>query len=123
MPTLTSLFQSGEAAFVANVGPMIEPVTQADFLGKSGVKKKFPPSLFAHNVQQVKQDKCKMRRDCVLCLYNYLLYQLAIQNLDPLNLVAKGVLGRAVTALQAVTPSPYTAAMYSIAGCNMFNVL
>lgn len=96
IPTLQSLFASGEASFLANIGPMIEPVSQRDFLGTSGVKKKFPPSLFAHNLQQ-----------------------LAIQNLDPSNLVAKGVLGRAITALQNVA-SPYNAAMYSITGKKIF---
>ena len=94
MPNLATMFNAGEASFIANIGPMVQPVSRADFLGTSGVKKKFPPSLFAHNVQQ-----------------------LAIQNLDPTNLVSKGVLGRAITALQLASP-PYKAAMYSTTGTN-----
>jgi hypothetical protein len=66
MPTMRDLFNSGEASFLTNIGPMIEPVSKADFLGTSGVTKEFPPSLFAHNVQQS-----------------------AIQSLDPQNLISK----------------------------------
>ncbi len=92
MPNLRTLVQNGEAAFVANVGPMIVPVSKADFLGTSGLKKKFPPSLFAHNAMQS-----------------------AIQNGDPANLVAKGILGRAVSALQA-QGQPWDSALYSLSG-------
>jgi uncharacterized protein (DUF1501 family) len=92
IPNLRDLFTAGEASFFSNIGPMIEPVSKADFLGTSGVKKQFPPSLFAHNVQQS-----------------------AIQNLDPKNLVSKGVLGRGVAALQRQADS-YDSAMYSLIG-------
>jgi uncharacterized protein (DUF1501 family) len=92
MPHLASRFAAGDAAFVANVGPMIQPVTKGDFLGTSGVKVRLPPSLFAHNIQQQ-----------------------AIQNLDPANLVAKGVLGRISAALQS-PPLKMDTVMYSLAG-------
>jgi uncharacterized protein (DUF1501 family) len=92
MPRLVSHFAAGDVAFVANVGAMIEPVTKGDFLGTSGKKVKLPPSLFAHNIQQK-----------------------AIQNLDPANLVAKGVLGRVAKALQSSTP-PLDTGLFSLAG-------
>ena len=42
-----------EAAFIANVGPLVEPTSKAAFAqrkSKGGVR--VPPGLFAHNVQQ-----------------------------------------------------------------------
>jgi len=49
MPGLQSLFESGAAAFIANVGPLIEPVTKTQFLDGSV---QLPPQLFSHNDQQ-----------------------------------------------------------------------
>ena len=43
------LFQSGSAAFVTNVGPLIEPTTKDEYFNKSV---KLPPQLFSHNDQQ-----------------------------------------------------------------------
>eukprot|EP01125_Pyxidicula_operculata_P014519 TRINITY_DN483_c0_g6_i1.p1 TRINITY_DN483_c0_g6~~TRINITY_DN483_c0_g6_i1.p1 ORF type:complete len:1985 (+),score=368.79 TRINITY_DN483_c0_g6_i1:207-6161(+) len=92
MPFVKSLYDKKEALLFANVGPLVEPITKADFQGTSKVLKKFPPSLFAHNIQTR-----------------------TIQNLDPQNVGAKGILGRAVTALtqQAV---PYKCDLYSMVG-------
>jgi len=50
MPEVAALFEQDEAcAIVANVGPLIEPVTKAQFLGGSA---RLPPQLFSHNDQQ-----------------------------------------------------------------------
>lgn len=49
MTSLQQLYQSGTAAFVTNVGPLVEPTTKNDFLGGSVV---LPPQLFSHNDQQ-----------------------------------------------------------------------
>ncbi|MCS6946493.1 MAG: DUF1501 domain-containing protein, partial [Steroidobacteraceae bacterium] len=49
MPGLQELFQSGKAAFVANVGPLIMPVTKQQY--QSGAAT-LPPQLFSHNDQQ-----------------------------------------------------------------------
>lgn len=49
MTGLQSLFQSGEAAIVGNVGPLIEPVSKAAV--ESGGAR-LPPKLFSHNDQQ-----------------------------------------------------------------------
>ncbi len=49
MPGLASLFDTGAAAFVANVGPLIEPTTREQFLQGSV---ELPPQLFSHNDQQ-----------------------------------------------------------------------
>ncbi len=46
---LQTLFQSGAAAFVNNVGPLIEPTTKDQFFNRSVA---LPPQLFSHNDQQ-----------------------------------------------------------------------
>lgn len=49
MPQMKALFDRGNAAIVANVGPLIEPVTRTTF--ESGAAR-LPPRLFSHNDQQ-----------------------------------------------------------------------
>ena len=50
LPEIAALFEQDMAcAIVANVGPLIEPVTKAQFLAKSV---RLPPQLFSHNDQQ-----------------------------------------------------------------------
>ena len=49
MSNLQSLFESGAASFVANVGPLIEPTTKNQYKNSST---KLPPQLFSHNDQQ-----------------------------------------------------------------------
>lgn len=49
MPRMKALFDQGQAAIVANVGPLIEPVTRQSF--ESGAAR-LPPRLFSHNDQQ-----------------------------------------------------------------------
>jgi uncharacterized protein (DUF1501 family) len=49
MPGLQALFEQGQAAFVANVGPLIEPTTKAQYQAQSV---RLPPQLFSHNDQQ-----------------------------------------------------------------------
>ena len=49
MPQLKALFDAGRAAVVANVGPLIEPVTAQGFLDGSA---RVPSRLFSHNDQQ-----------------------------------------------------------------------
>ena len=49
MPGLQSLFENGNAAVVANVGPLVEPTTKNDYLGGSV---SVPTQLFSHNDQQ-----------------------------------------------------------------------
>lgn len=48
MAGIGSLFQSRKAAFVSNVGPLIEPVTRKSFEDGAAL----PPRLFSHNDQQ-----------------------------------------------------------------------
>lgn len=45
---LRDLYESGRAAVVANVGPLVRPITKADYQAGIGV----PPRLFSHNDQQ-----------------------------------------------------------------------
>ncbi|MCH8117138.1 MAG: DUF1501 domain-containing protein, partial [Proteobacteria bacterium] len=49
MAALQGVFDSGSAAFVTNVGPLIEPTTKDQFLNKSVT---LPPQLFSHNDMQ-----------------------------------------------------------------------
>jgi len=49
MAGLQALFGQGSAAFVTNVGPLIEPVTRDTFFNGSAT---LPPQLFSHNDQQ-----------------------------------------------------------------------
>ncbi len=49
MASSQTLFASGAAAFVANVGPLIQPTTKDEFFQGSAV---LPPQLFSHNDQQ-----------------------------------------------------------------------
>jgi len=48
MPELAALFNSGHAAIVANVGTLVGPTTQADFLAGNTA---LPPQLFSHSDQ------------------------------------------------------------------------
>jgi uncharacterized protein (DUF1501 family) len=49
MTGLAGLFNAGQCAVQLNVGPLIEPITKAQYQNGS---KKFPPKLFSHNDQQ-----------------------------------------------------------------------
>ena len=49
MSGLQTLFEQGRAAFVNNIGPLVEPTTKTDFFNKSVL---LPPQLFSHNDQQ-----------------------------------------------------------------------
>ncbi len=49
MAGVQNLFESSNAAFVTNVGPLIEPTTRDDYFNESVT---LPPQLFSHNDQQ-----------------------------------------------------------------------
>jgi uncharacterized protein (DUF1501 family) len=49
MSGMQNLFDSGRAAIVSNVGPLLQPVTREQFFQKSVP---LPPQLFSHNDQQ-----------------------------------------------------------------------
>lgn len=52
MTGLTSLFNAGKAAVQLNVGPLIVPVTLAQYNGQDRTNYPLPPKLFSHNDQQ-----------------------------------------------------------------------
>ena len=56
MATTQTLFESGNAAFVANVGPLVEPTTKDQYFNKSVI---LPPQLFSHNDQQAQWHSLK----------------------------------------------------------------
>ena len=49
MPGMQGLFETGKAAVVANVGPLVEPTTRDQFFNQSVT---LPSQLFSHNDQQ-----------------------------------------------------------------------
>jgi uncharacterized protein (DUF1501 family) len=49
MGGVQNIFEAGNAAFVTNVGPLVEPTTKADYTNGSVT---LPPQLFSHNDQQ-----------------------------------------------------------------------
>jgi uncharacterized protein (DUF1501 family) len=48
MGALATMFDAGRAAIVSNVGPLVEPITRAQWSARSG---RTPPQLFSHNDQ------------------------------------------------------------------------
>jgi cullin-associated NEDD8-dissociated protein 1 len=83
------LYEQGDAAWVANVGTLVEPITAEEY--KAGSKAR-PPSLFGH-AQQRQQ----------------------VQQIHSQNPNAKGVLGRAVGSLMGQA-LPYKSALYNVGG-------
>jgi uncharacterized protein (DUF1501 family) len=52
MGGLASLFNAGQAAVQMNVGPLVVPVTKAQYAGANRALYPLPPKLFSHNDQQ-----------------------------------------------------------------------
>lgn len=95
LPFLKTLWDSGEASFVANMGTLIEPLTRAQYYDGSA---EVPPLLFAHDAQQRQ-----------------------IQSVHAQEEGAKGILGRIVDALTAAPVAegqqqPYASRVYSLSG-------
>ena len=93
MLTLQREYNNGDAAMIANVGPLVQPVTKRTLA--NGAPR--PPSLYSHNTQR-----------------------LTAQNVHAqASSSAKGVIGRMLAALAAEQPSglpPHRVKSYSIAG-------
>jgi uncharacterized protein (DUF1501 family) len=51
MPELASLFNAGSAAVLFNVGPLVAPLTRAQFFSGDQDRHPVPPKLFSHNDQ------------------------------------------------------------------------
>ena len=52
LPFLQTLYNDGDATFLANVGTLVEPITKAEVTARGGPTKKVPNNLFSHNSQQ-----------------------------------------------------------------------
>jgi uncharacterized protein (DUF1501 family) len=52
MPGLAGLFNAGKAAVVLNAGPLVVPMTKAQYLSGNRTLNPLPPKLFSHNDQQ-----------------------------------------------------------------------
>ncbi len=48
---VASLFQAGRSAVVLNVGPLVAPITRAQYFGSDRANHPLPPKLFSHNDQ------------------------------------------------------------------------
>eukprot|EP00966_Prymnesium_polylepis_P073391 1703932-Prymnesium_polylepis.2 len=94
LPFLAEQYTEGNAAFLANIGGLVEPVLKSQFRGRHSSGVRLPPSLFAHNIMQR-----------------------AAQSVHAQAPSAKGVLGRIVDHLRS-QPEPYASQMYSIDGAN-----
>jgi cullin-associated NEDD8-dissociated protein 1 len=88
-PTLVnvrSIYEDGDAAWIANIGNLVEPMTAAEYASNAKVK---PPSLFGHAQQRVQ-----------------------IQSMMAQNPNAKGVLGRAMDTM--IERSGYKSNLFNI---------
>ncbi len=56
MGRMQTLFEAGNAAFVANIGPLVEPTTKIEYENRSV---KLPSQLFSHNDQQSQWNSLK----------------------------------------------------------------
>jgi len=92
MPNLARMYADGDAAVLANMGVIIEPIVAADVRNRTTTKR-IPSALFSHN---------GMQRH--------------LASLDPQNGAAKGVLGRMTESLTQQVDPPYRAGVYSMAG-------
>ena len=52
MTGIANLFNSGKAAVQLNVGPLVAPMTKAQYMGFDRTNYPLPPKLFSHNDQQ-----------------------------------------------------------------------
>ena len=52
MTGMANLFNTGKAAVQLNVGPLVAPLTKAQYLGSDRTTYPLPPKLFSHNDQQ-----------------------------------------------------------------------
>ncbi|MFN3375220.1 MAG: DUF1501 domain-containing protein [Burkholderiaceae bacterium] len=52
MPGMANLFNTGKAAVLLNVGPLVVPLTRAQYNSADRVRYPLPPKLFSHNDQQ-----------------------------------------------------------------------
>lgn len=96
MPELQSLFNSGKAAIITNVGTLVAPVTRAQYLAGCAA---VPPQLFSHNDQSVQ-------------------WQTSV----PDQLLLTGWGGRTADLLQSLNANSKISMAISIAGTNTFEV-
>ncbi|MGQ0710991.1 MAG: DUF1501 domain-containing protein [Rhodoferax sp.] len=52
MPQMAGLFNSGQAAVLLNVGPLVKPLTRDQYVSSNRALYPLPPKLFSHNDQQ-----------------------------------------------------------------------
>jgi uncharacterized protein (DUF1501 family) len=96
LPGISGLFHAGRAAVVANVGPLVAPVTRAEVLARTAA---VPPQLFSHSDQTVH-------------------WQTAL----PDQPARTGWGGRAADLLTALNENARVSMSISVAGTNTFQV-
>eukprot|EP01013_Petalomonas_cantuscygni_P025359 TRINITY_DN472_c1_g1_i4.p1 TRINITY_DN472_c1_g1~~TRINITY_DN472_c1_g1_i4.p1 ORF type:complete len:2117 (+),score=436.19 TRINITY_DN472_c1_g1_i4:276-6626(+) len=88
LSVLKQLYDDGDAAFVANVGPLVEPVTKEEYRFQS---KRLPASLYSHNSQSELAHSMETEETI-------------------------GVLGGMIEAVSAPGSAEFRSAAYSLAG-------
>ncbi len=96
MTGMQALFESGGAAFVANVGPLVQPTTKTQYQDQSAT---LPPQLFSHNDQQAQWNSLKGA-----------------------NTGKTGWAGRMADQIQAVLQDQKMATNVSVSGSNLFQI-
>jgi uncharacterized protein (DUF1501 family) len=96
MAELARLFDAGELAVVANVGPLVRPTTKAEVLARSAA---LPPQLFSHNDQQDQWSSLKGQQD-----------------------LQTGWAGRAADALEASVAAQQLPSNLSLAGSQLLQI-
>lgn len=91
LPALKAMYDGGDAAFIANIGTLVEPLNRADVQCHAPPCRQTPPALYAHNTQSTRA------------------FSVHAQSAS-----AHGVVGRIIDALTSGT-SPYKTAAYSLA--------
>jgi uncharacterized protein (DUF1501 family) len=96
MPEMARLFDAGHAAVVANIGPLIRPVTKAEVLSRAAP---VPPQLFSHNDQQDQWNSLKGSIE-----------------------LRSGWAGRAVDAISGNLPGQWLPTNTSLVGTNLLQI-
>lgn len=94
MTAMQTLFESGRAAFVANMGPLVEPTSKTQIENQSVI---LPPQLFSHNDQQAQWN-----------------------SLRGANTSKTGWAGRMADLIQAEVADQKMATNVSLSGSNLF---
>ena len=100
LPLVAELYKEGQAAFVANIGSLLEPVTRSLFEDGSV---QLPPNIFAHDVATMAAQSLHAQvgalDTCIVRIYVIHIHRLSTLLLTLQDPTSKGVLGRMLDAV------------------------